>query len=211
MSTNRNSGAQAPGFSKPLAAGLKPTKDEAPAVGAARGFKNQDTKDQSDSPREAILEQTLTKQQQDLRTLQQQLRKLQRHLGRRAARTYLTRLRLRKVDPDEELARAVSSMSGYMLESFCHFLERALREGLYAKAQLAEAKRVRLTDFEQALFERLAMKFASSGYALLRKKAADGSSCYCAARESGTTFLRDLDAAERFLQQNTMGGCHVAD
>jgi hypothetical protein len=210
MSSNRKSGAQAPGLYVTLAADLKPAKDEAPAVGAAQGFKNQDTEEQPDSAHDLTPEQA-KKFQQDLQTIEQELLKLQYHFGKRKATTYLKRLRSRKMDPEEELAKTVSSMHGNMLEGFCRCLEQALREGLNAKAQLAEAKRMRLIDLEQARFQELATKFALSGSALLRKNATNGAPFYWVAREFDIESVNDLDAAERFLQQlNTSGSSHAA-
>lgn len=210
MSSTRNSGAQAQGRPLVEAGDLNPTKDKAPAIGAAQGFSDQDTKQQPDSAHEHIGDQ-LKKLEQDMRTVERALRKLMQRLGRRSAKTYLTRLKSRKVDPERELARTVSSMDGDMLESFCRCLEQALREGLYARAQLAEAKRLRPNDLEQARFQELEPKFASSGSALLRKEAADGTPLYWVSCNSEMVPTPDLDVAERLLQRlNPSSSSHAA-
>lgn len=195
MSSNRKSGAQAPGLYVTLAADLKPTKDEAPAVDAAQGFKNQNTEEQANSPRELSPEQAL--------------RKLQYTEGRRNIRTYLSRLRSKKVNPEEELASTVSSMQGYTLLIFCRFLEQALQQGFWAEARSSMLNDQ--IDPHQNRFEILAVRFALAGCAFLRKKEAGRPTVYwvmCMGRLIET--LPNLDAAERFLQLKTMGGNHEA-
>jgi hypothetical protein len=193
MSSNRKSGAQAPSSYVTLAVDLKPTKDEAPAVGAAQGFKNQNTEEQANSPREPSPEQVL--------------RKLQYEEGRRSIRKYLTRFRAGKVDLEDELTGLVSSMQGYALKIFCRFLEDALDQGRYWEVE-ATFLRSQIAP-QQKRFGDLAVRFAQAGCALLPKEAHSCQISYqvmCMGRVIET--LPSLDAAERFLQLNTMGGDH---
>ncbi|MCY1206634.1 hypothetical protein D9M72_182080 [compost metagenome] len=138
----------------------------------------------------------------------QALRTLQYNEGRRLVRAYLTRLRSRNVTPEEELVRTVSSMQGYTLEIFCRFLEKALQNGFSAEAWARKLNEQ--IDPHQKRFEDVAVRFALAGCALLRKKKDDHQTVYqvmCLGRLIET--LPNLDAAERFLQQSTIGGDHA--
>lgn len=209
MASHRKSGAQAPGPSVPPAADLKPTKNEAPAVGAAQGFKSQDTKEQRDSLRDFNPEQALKTLHQGLRMVEQAMRK-QYNQGRRCAMVYLKHMRSGELVPEDELASTVSSMQGYTLKIFCRFLERALHQGLMSEVAVT-VLRSEIAP-QQKRFGDLAVRFAQAGCALLSKKVDGYQTSYqvmCMGRLIET--LPSLDAAERFLQLNTMGGSHAAD
>lgn len=140
---------------------------------------------------------------------QKALRTVQYKEGRHLIRAYLIRLHSSKVAPEEELAVTVASLKGYTLVIFCRFLENALLEGLSAKAQVVKLRAQ--IDPDEARFDALAVRFAKTGCALLRKKTAGHPTTYqlaCLGRV--IEFFNSLDTAERFLQQNTIGNSDVA-
>lgn len=140
---------------------------------------------------------------------QKALRTVQYKEGRHLIRAYLIRLHSSKVAPEEELAVTVASLKGYTLVIFCRFLENALLEGLSAKAQVVKLRAQ--IDPDEARFDALAVRFAMTGCALLRKKTVGYRTAYqavCLGRVVET--FNGIDAAERFLQQNTIGDSHVA-
>lgn len=110
MFPHQHVGAAAPGPAAPK----RLPKDEAPAVAAAQGFREQGTADGADFPRGSMSTQAALIIE-----------------GEAYARAYLDRLQRGTVSPDD-LTVLMAYLRGEMLAGACRVIEKALRGGRHA-------------------------------------------------------------------------------
>ena len=107
----------------PWAGPATPTNDEAPAaVGAARGFRDQDRNASPDSAAASAADQVPAAAVQQVTATGHALQAI---AGECRAAEYLARLRAEQAAPDE-LALTVAPLYGASLRGFCRAIEKAL-------------------------------------------------------------------------------------
>lgn len=161
------------------AADPNPTNDEASAVDAARGLKEQDMEELHHYLQDPGVQQVM-----------------QAIKGERKAEAYLACLREKRA-PAQALAATVASMQGPELRGFCRIIDYAMQGAHMPDVPQA----LQVSEREQQRFAQLSKQFAANGHALMRSNTADRSAPFYAVCWGYKRPLASLRAAASLLRK----------